>query len=413
MATPVNFWKFKVPSNTQYNNTNHLPEIVPNTGGGAIKAAPGGSRRVSEKVLPMDALTGARTSSMDVNIVSDFYWTNHGTNARMNVPKIRLVEKKLLVSAYVSNMLLAIKNASETAKEGVGKLASVGESTLGMMTGDNLSDTLSGSLQRSLDVLRKKMNTNGVNAELGSELINSEYLNSYNGIYLVKSTGFSYTFPLEFGEQVGISNRFDSTAGKGGSTSPEKSDQKESFTDKAAKLDGGIQMLADMAAKTKNLTEPGTYFERAKEFGLNVDSDAQQWNVSFPLSNTGAYDSMLQNINFVYMFRYQNTPGRRTRSIIDPPCIYEVFVEGVSYVPYAFITNLKIEFLGKVSDEIVDLGGKEVRMPVPEAYNVSFTVVALNPKTRNMMMAGLESNVFTNASDNMRMTDFLFDANRK
>lgn len=403
MATPVNFWKFKSPSDGQI-NSNNLPEIVPNTGGGAIKADPGG-RRVSNKVLPKDAITSGRCMTMNIDVVSDFYWTNHGTHARLNVPKIRLVEKKLMVSAYVSNMLLSIKNVSETANEGIQQI-----DTALLRDDDTTND---GGLQKLLKGIRSKMKDNHLNYEFDAELLNSEYLNSYNGIYLVKPTGFAYTFPLEIGEGVGITNSFRDTGGSGGSSTPEKSDQKDSFTDKAAKLDGAIQNIADKMAKTKNLFQPGTYFEKAREFDMDAKTDVQKWKVSFPLSNSGAYDSMLQNINFVYMFMYQNTPGRRTRSIIDPPCLYEVFVEGISYVPYAYISNLNVEFLGKVSDELVDIGGKQVLMPVPEAYNITFTVTAMNPKTRNMLMAGLDSTTFAMKAGNARLTDFLFDVNKK
>jgi hypothetical protein len=90
---------------------------------------------------------------------------------------------------------------------------------------------------------------------------------------------------------------------------------------------------------------------------------------------------------------YQNRPNRRSRDLIDPSCLYEVTIPGVKYMPYAYVSSLKVNYLGArrhMRLEVPIMGGQTtIDTIVPDAYEVTLTLTGLIGETRNFLMAAL------------------------
>jgi hypothetical protein len=91
---------------------------------------------------------------------------------------------------------------------------------------------------------------------------------------------------------------------------------------------------------------------------------------------------------------YQNRPNRRSRELIDPSVLYEVSIPGVRYMPYAYISSMKIDYFGSrrhMELEVPVLGGTStIDTIVPDAFLVSITLTGLVAESRNFLMAMLE-----------------------
>jgi hypothetical protein len=126
-------------------------------------------------------------------------------------------------------------------------------------------------------------------------------------------------------------------------------------------------------------------------------------NIKFPLLNTGQFSDILKNWQLIFGLIYQNRPGRVTRSIIDVPVIYEVYSQGVIYMPYAYISSLSVNFLGsrRTINLEVPIGfnpGENstiMNTIVPDAYEVNITLRGLNEETRNFLFTSVTKSPVT------------------
>ena len=127
-----------------------------------------------------------------------------------------------------------------------------------------------------------------------------------------------------------------------------------------------------------------------------------------PLLNTGTFDDVRRNWQLIFGIVYQNRPGRVSKSIIDQPVIYEIHLPGVAYMPYAFISNMSVKFLGNRREMELDVpimnegvqGGLannigKIRTVIPDAYELSITVEGLNEETRNFLYASVKKDKLT------------------
>jgi hypothetical protein len=123
----------------------------------------------------------------------------------------------------------------------------------------------------------------------------------------------------------------------------------------------------------------------------------RQLNFKIPLLNTNRPEDISRNWQLIFGLIYQNRPGRVSKSIIDQPVIYEVNLPGVAYMPYAYISNLQIRFLGsrrtmKFPVPVLDENNTNVGLietTVPDAYELDITVTGMNEETRNFLYANV------------------------
>ena len=144
------------------------------------------------------------------------------------------------------------------------------------------------------------------------------------------------------------------------------------------------------------------YIEEAKQFAMT--QDGRSITVTFPLLNTGSYEEISRNWQLLYGLVYQNRPGRITKTLVDIPVMYEAFIEGMLYMPYSYITGIKVDFLGNRRTMGINLpvvgsdgdgAGKKINTVIPDAFNVTITLRGLNDETRNFLYESITPGVVT------------------
>jgi len=116
----------------------------------------------------------------------------------------------------------------------------------------------------------------------------------------------------------------------------------------------------------------------------------------------------------IYGLVYQNRPGRITKTLVDIPVMYEASIEGMLYMPYSYITNIRVDFIGNRRTMNVDMpvigsseGGagetRKINTVIPDAFNVSITLQGLNDETRNFLYESISPGTVTS-----RMSDESF-----
>jgi hypothetical protein len=171
----------------------------------------------------------------------------------------------------------------------------------------------------------------------------------------------------------------------------------------ATSILGAVSDIAQQAAGVALVLRPGVYIEEAKQFTMG--QEGRTLNVKIPLLNTGSYEDILKNWQLIFGLVYQNRPGRITKNLVDVPVIYEAFIEGMAYMPYAYIRGLSVSFLGnrrtmkikipvtKFTSEGSDVGvqTREITTVIPDAYQLNLSITGLNEETRNFMYFMYES----------------------
>lgn len=397
MALDTHFWKFRYTNDNT--NINNIPVIVP---GSPVAAPPDVSgRQVNPDLQPT---TPAVIEKVSVDVVTDFPWTNHGRGAREKVPRIVLREKTIKTSPYVTTMINSALDAGGSISSILEKpAASIAVNTAKQTAIDaaNLvkkgsGDAIAAGIQGKLTELSNKIEAIGSKYDAPA----SDFLKTYQGLYILEPSGFIYTFPLG-AEALAMS--VDNSFGE------EKSDNEAKGTgslfNPLTLLSGiakGASAAAEGARAIDAFAEPGSYFEKSKFF--DIPPDGEMWTVNFTLSNIGdtslsSADNITRNFNLLFLLIYQNTPGRRSRSLIDPPAMYEVFIDGVTYSPYAYIKSIAVTPRGRIITKTIPFKQKKsgtggsfdsISTAVPEAWDVKIVIQSLHAKTKNFVLAGLE-----------------------
>jgi len=304
-------------------------------------------------------------STSVIDVVNDFSWTSSPLkNSKLTIPylyatELRQIQNSLVASALYYINAITKSTATATAVEALDYLVA-------KVTGQE-----SGSVSGALSNFKSKINSfidKGVDKS-----ILSEYLVSYLGIYLTEKTGFKYSFPFFEGNPHKLTNSWQSSI----QTKPTWG----SMIDKAMDW-------ADTQAATINIMAPGTYIEKPKYF--HYPYEGESISITFPLLNTirkNSYVSYQQNYELLWILAYQNKPYRTSFARILPPKMYTVTVPGMKFLPYAYISNMDVQFLGTRRQLPVNTPKGEVITSIPEAYNVTLTFTSLIADVGNLMVS--------------------------
>lgn len=332
---------------------------------------------------------------IDVN--NDFNWTKSPKSSRQDVPKLRLIEKRIAKNSTVSNLaysLLANVDLANTVSQ-------QGAASIDLLAGNekaevqnSLQNLKSSAADSVNDVINNSETLTKVKGKLNEvfdfESFQSNVLRPYNYLYVTEKTGFEYIFPyLE--DDYRESNI---TMGE---------DQQNIATS----ILGAVSDIAQQAAGVALVLRPGVYIEEAKQFTMG--QEGRTLNVKIPLLNTGSYEDILKNWQLIFGLVYQNRPGRITKNLVDVPVIYEAFIEGMTYMPYAYIKGLSVSFLGnrrtmkikipvtKFTSEGSDVGvqTREITTVIPDAYQLNLSITGLNEETRNFMYESIDRGLVT------------------
>jgi hypothetical protein len=330
-----------------------------------------------------------------INVVKDFAWTNSPQGSRDDVPKIQMIEHRVVLNSTVTNMIYSA-------------LASADSVTATINTGAGLIDRFSAPEEpaASVNTDAGEVDAKAVEEESAKKSLRDRFetalqaghfrtfespvLKPYEGLYATEPTGFNYYFPYLDDSYREVSNVFG--PGDGGNVAAPMAELSRSLSE-------GIAGLA-------NVIKPGTYIEKSKQFTMG--DTGRQISFTLPLLNTGTFDDVKKNWQLIFGLVYQNRPGRVSKSIIDQPVIYEIHIPGIAYMPYAYISNLSVKFLGNRRDMKLDVpimdegvnGGLtnnigRIRTTIPDAYELSITVTGMNEETRNFIYASVKKDKLT------------------
>jgi hypothetical protein len=213
-----------------------------------------------------------------------------------------------------------------------------------------------------------------INAGVDRNII-SDYLTSYLSIYLTQPTGFKYSFPFFEGQPHSVTNSWQSSM----QIKPKWA---------GSLVEDGMDFI-DTAAATINAMQPGTYIEKPKYFQFPTEGESV--TMTFPLLNTIRRKENLvpyqQNYELLWLLAYQNKPYRTSFSRILPPKLYTVTVPGMKFFPYAYISNMHVDFLGTRRQLPVNTPKGQITTSIPEAYQVSITFTSLIADVGNLMIS--------------------------
>tara|TARA_R110002050_G_scaffold98778_4_gene205079 strand:- start:1009 stop:2172 length:1164 start_codon:yes stop_codon:yes gene_type:complete len=329
-----------------------------------------------------------------INVVKDFAWTNSPKGSRDDVPKLQMIEQRIVLNSTVTNMVYSTLAS-------VDNVAALGNTAAGLVDRffpkENPEDaTASGDAVDEATTTAEEVSNKSKLREAFEAVMqggyfktfDSEVLKPYEGLYATEYTGFNYYFPYLEDAYREVNNNF----GAGDDNN----------------ILGPLASLAsDAAALTNvlNIAKPGTYIEKSKQFSMG--DSGRTLNITIPLLNTGSFEDVRRNWQLIFGLVYQNRPGRVSKSIIDQPVIYEVHLPGVAYMPYAYISSLSVKFLGNRRDMEFDVpimgegdGGSasnigSIRTVIPDAYELSLSITGMNEETRNFIYASVKKDKLT------------------
>jgi hypothetical protein len=323
-----------------------------------------------------------------INVVDDFAWTVSPKSSRYDVPKVQMIEHRLIFNSTITNLVYSTTAAADA-------VGSLGNTFAGQIDRFFPSANTPGAEASSDEEDEKKSPLSklgdGYERVLNSAFLRtfeSKALKPYNALYATEQTGFNYFFPYLDDSYRQLTNTF----GEGG-----EDNMITPYIDRITSMLGG-------AASVAGLLKPGVYIEKSKQFTMGAAG--RTISFSFPLLNTNTFDDVLQNWQLIFGIVYQNRPGRVSKSIIDVPVIYELHIPGIAYMPYAYIKNLEVKFLGnrrvmEIDVPIMNEGEgntsrvSPIKTIIPDAYEISIQVEGLNDETRNFMYASVNKDNLT------------------
>ncbi len=331
-----------------------------------------------------------------IDVISDFAWTKSPQTSRQDVPAVYIKEKRLLTNSTLANFFYSVLAGADVLSTGADRVASgniqVGSNEL------NVYDTLSAAGVSFTGV--KDALVSGADKSKGfidelkgkaASFINPDdnfkdnILKPYNGLYYTEDTGFKYFLPYLSDGYLEVDNTFSVDSQK-----------IMGLSDISETMGAAFDAVRGIAFMDK----PGVYVEQSKQYQFGMDG--RNIDVTFPLLNTGSYEDIKRNWQLIFGLIYQNKPGRINRNLLELPVIYELYIEGMAYMPYSYITKIQVDFIGNRRTMNVDIpsfgviGSNDslqdrtiINTVIPDAYNVKISFSGLNKETKNFLIRSL------------------------
>jgi len=332
-----------------------------------------------------------------------WYAGDKASSSKINkIPRGYIVERKQKLSSIISGAMYYLGGVitEGAAIGGAGKAPgkAVAKTDAGQAVGSAagaVGNAVSSFTPDSVKSLLGKINISGpsINAfdtfndtkaaidkalQSDRRLLEKNNLSSLLGIYLTEETGFKYTFPY-------LNGPIDVDSNWGG--------------DGEGAISGIVNKgmsIVDELARITNVTQPGVYIQKPKYF--NFEQEGKSVSFNFPLLNTvkrGSYDYK-SNYELLWLLMYQNKPYKTSFARTNPGKIYTVEIPGVVSMPYAYISEMSVDFRGTIRQLPVDTP-KKYNAPIPEAYVVNITFTSLITDFANTMQgSGFTSTIEEN-----------------
>lgn len=304
------------------------------------------------------------------DVVNGYPWYagKQATATALNkIPRAILVEKSQILSSLLSGALYYINTIIRTGQKGANAAASTefGNKLKSHLQGIQASevDNLSTKLQETLESFK-----NAQNGEM--QTLEANKLTSLLGIYLTEPTGFKYVLP-----------HLDGPYSTGGDWADEGQGAIAGLINKGMSVVDEISSIA-------NIMSPGVYIQKPKYF--NFDQGGKEVSFKFPLFNTTQGSNYKRNYELLWLLTYQNKPYKTSFARTLPGKIYSLVLPGIASMPYAYMSELSIDFKGTTRLLEVDTPAR-VKVPIPDAYvvNVKFTSL-LNDYANTMVGSAID-----------------------
>jgi hypothetical protein len=340
--------------------------------------------------------TGVGATTTQINVVRDFYWTYSKLGeARQEVPRVILTERKLRTNALVSQLKYSL---GETFNNSTVTLANI-QQFASNNNQPNISDFI-GKLKNAAAAAPDQIDTfiGRFTDQFGDDnnptVNKSKWLEPYRNLYLTDPTGWVYVLPYFDNNYANQANSFSESGKVGG------------LGDAAAPLLGMVTEAAEVTASINAPTQI-TYIEKTKFY--NYPTEGEDINIEFPLINTGevTYDDVIKNWQFLFLLVYQNRPGKTGKNTVDQPVIYQVEIPGTKFFPFCYITAITIDFMGSRREMTINVptsnstssflgdvagqflgytsGSTPMKAIIPDAYRVRISLKSMTANTKNFM----------------------------
>jgi hypothetical protein len=322
-----------------------------------------------------------------IDVINDFSWTaSPKLQSSTKVPVMYLQEREQVQNSLVSSAIYYLNAASQFdigTKDG-DTAAGLNEKIVSLLTkadeligigidGYRQANFASNFIAKTRDYI--------ATLNLGNDTaLLQDRLKSYIGIYLTKPTGFNYVFPFYNQTPLGINSSWSS--------------ESQLLTNPIGGAVNAAQGAMERTAYMLNIMQPGTFIEKPKFYQYETTGDTV--TVSFPLFNTIKRSDKIpyqQNYELLWILAFQNKPYRTSFSRISPPKLYTLTVPGQKYMPYCYISDMKIDFGGTRRNLPVSIPApgtssnfNTVQMSIPDVYMVSITFTSLLADVANRMV---------------------------
>ena len=212
----------------------------------------------------------------------------------------------------------------------------------------------------------------GTNTQPPSNSQESIWTKPYQGLYSLQPTQFTYFFPYFENDAF---NRIES-----------------SYEDMTSPGLDGFKAGAKGTMGFGKLIAPGQYIESSKMFSL-TSPNAPGIDIKFPLLNTLSFEGAVRNYQLLWLLTFQNTPQRVTKSVVELPRMYDVHIPGVTFMKFAYIESMKVDFIGvrrrvTIPMPSCEAPGQpiEIEVVMPDAYQVTMSLKSTIMNANNMML---------------------------
>lgn len=347
--------------------------------------------------------------SYTVDVIKDFPWTASPRNAESvaDVPQMQLRELNVEYNPLINQIAQNATIATSEIKRGLGGAYSIvmnaakgvsfdkylkdraeqqnGNKPKQKKSVSEKIDDFFGKISTSVDEFVENVNLKPSRANISITDKDYDPMAPYHNLYSTSPTGWRYIMPY-----------FDRVFRN--LTSSWGANTEQGFLGSFA---GNVNALAEVFSGLNNTFEPGMFIENPTPY--NFGADKKTFTVTFPLLNTMSYEDVTRNWQLIFLLTYQNLPNKVSKSLSLPPVIYEALLPGVWYSKYAYISSMRVDFVGatrkmnliipSVTKNIVEeymVGQTEIDTIIPDAYNITLTITELFSESQNQAYTALE-----------------------
>jgi hypothetical protein len=315
-----------------------------------------------------------------INVIKDFRWTHTPSIGRNEVPRLKMSEYKVEFNSVIQQLRYLLTAQGEGNKEmgtkvmnalakggtaisdmfstnGVKAAADGAKAADGnpMPGHDAHGDPAGGGLPKtpapggkapggkpvkSIGEHIEELKNRVTNAVIGEKEANFKFLVSppesmlndtpwlvpYWGLYGVRPTGFQYILPYFNEAYKSVNQTWGELRGGG------------MFTTLLRDLPAG---MAQNITKNFETVAKGAFIDLPKSYHYDQATNPEL-KFNLYLYNTDNFGDVVKNWELVFMLIYQNLANKTSKILLEPPVLYEVEVDGLHYLPYAYISSLTV-----------------------------------------------------------------------